>query len=291
MRVIGALALAVGLLLARGGAADDLVARGEYLTRVGGCFSCHTDAANSGPPLAGDRALATPFGTFYSPNITPDRDTGIGTWTEAQFRRALREGVRPDGANYFPVFPYPSFTNITDDDLSAMRAYLLSRPPVRHPNRSHDVAFPFSWRLLQSGWKLLFFKPGPFAPDPAQDASHARGAYLVTALAHCGECHTPRNRLGALERNQFLAGTPDGPDGQLVPNITPDRKTGIGDWTKDDLVELLATGTTPEQSKVKGAMREAVQDGLKYLTDADRDAIADYLLALPPIAHAVRKQK
>jgi mono/diheme cytochrome c family protein len=291
MRVIGALGLAIVVLLARAGRADDLIARGEYLTRVGGCFSCHTDTAAGAPPLAGGRALATPFGTFYSPNITPDRETGIGAWTEAQFRRALREGVRPDGANYFPVFPYPSFTNITDDDLSAMRAYLLSRPPVRHPNRPHAVAFPFSWRLLQSGWKLLFFKPGPFAADPAQDASRARGAYLVTALAHCGECHTPRNRLGALERSQFLAGTPDGPDGQLVPNITPDHKTGIGDWTKDDLVELLATGTTPEQSKVKGAMREAVQDGLKYLTDADRDAIADYLLALPPIAHTVRKPK
>jgi len=290
MRWIGALALVIGVLLARAGAAEDLIARGEYLTRIGGCFSCHTDAANGGPPLAGGRALATPFGTFYSPNITPDRETGIGAWTEAQFRRALREGLRPDGANYFPVFPYPSFTNITDDDLSAMRAYLLSRRPVRQPNRPHDVAFPFSWRVLQSGWKLMFFTPGPFKPEPVHGAGSERGAYLVTALAHCGECHTPRNRLGAVERNRFLAGTPDGPDGQLVPNITPDRKTGIGDWTKDDLVELLATGTTPEQSKVKGAMREAVQDGLKYLTDADRDAIADYLLALPPVANPVRRR-
>jgi mono/diheme cytochrome c family protein len=289
MRVIVALALVIGVLAARGGAADDSIARGEYLTRIGGCFSCHTDAANGGAPLAGGRALATPFGTFYSPNITRDRETGIGDWTDAQFRRALRDGVRPDGANYFPVFPYPSFTNITDDDLAAMRAYLLSRPPVRRPNRPHDVAFPFSWRALQSGWKLLFFTPGPF--EPAHGVGNQRGAYLVTALAHCGECHTPRNRLGAMSRSRFLAGTPDGPDGQLVPNITPDRKTGIGDWTKDDLVELLATGTTPEQSKVKGAMREALQDGLKYLTDADREAIANYLLALPPIANSVRRSQ
>jgi len=160
---------------------------------------------------------------------------------------------------------------------------------VRRPNRPHDVAVPFSWRVLQSGWKLMFFTRGPFVPVPAQSVETERGAYLVTALAHCGECHTPRNRLGAMNRSLFLAGTPNGPDGQLVPNITPDRKTGIGDWAKDDLVELLMTGTTPEQSKVKGAMREAVQDGLKYLTDADREAIADYLLALPPIANSVRR--
>jgi mono/diheme cytochrome c family protein len=290
MRFIGAVALAVSLLLARDAAAQDrdLIARGEYLTRVGGCFSCHT--APGAEPLAGGRALATPFGTFYSPNITPDRDTGIGGWTEADFRRALRQGLRPDGTNYFPVFPYPSFTNIGDDDARAIWAYLLSRPPVRRANQAHDVAFPFSWRLLQTGWKLLFFRPGPFQADPKGNASRNRGAYLVTALSHCGECHTPRNRLGGVQRDLFLAGTQDGPEGALVPNITPDRKTGIGDWTKDDVTELLKTGTTPEQSKVKGPMREAVQDGLKYLTDADRDAIADYLLALPPIEHVVRKQ-
>ena len=282
-------AAALGLVLARGGWADDTVARGAYLTRIGGCFSCHTDAAHGGAPLAGGRALATPFGTFYSPNITPDRATGIGGWTAAQFRRALREGVRPDGANYFPVFPYPSFTNIRDDDLDAMFAYLQSRAPVRAPNRAHEVGFPFGWRLLQSGWKWLFFTPGPFTPSPARSAAQNRGAYLVTALGHCGECHTPRNALGALRRDRFLAGTPDGPEGASVPNITPDPKTGIGQWTKDDLIELLATGNTPEQSRVKGAMREAVQDGLKDLTEADRAAIADYLLALPPIANAVEK--
>jgi len=264
--------------------------RGAYLMgSIVACGNCHTPQGPTAPTPGKELSGGTKFDeapfTAYASNITPDRETGIGGWTEAQFRRALREGVRPDGANYFPVFPYPSFTNITDDDARAMWAYLMARPPVRRPDRPHAIAFPFSWRLLQSGWKLLFFKPGPFAPEAA------RGAYLVTALAHCGECHTPRNLLGAVERDRFLTGTPDGPDGQLVPNITPDRKTGIGDWTKDDLVELLATGTTPEQSKVKGAMREAVQDGLKYLTDVDREAIADYLLALPPIAHAVRRQK
>ena len=282
--------VALGLSLARGASAQDLVARGEYLTRIAGCFSCHTDVAHGGAPLAGGRALATPFGTFYSPNITSDRETGIGAWTAAQFRRAVREGVRPDGANYFPVFPYPSFTNITDDDLAAMFAYLQARAAVRQANRAHEVGFPFSWRLLQTGWKLLFFKPGPFVPAAGVSAARDRGAYLVTALAHCGECHTPRNALGAMRPSLFLAGTPDGPEGALVPNITQDKHTGIGDWSKDDIVELLATGTTPEQSTVKGPMREAVQDGLKFMTEADRAAIADYLLALPAIDHAVHKR-
>ena len=254
----------------------------------GGCFSCHTAAG--GQPLAGGRALATPFGTFYSPNITPDPDTGIGRWTDAQFLRALREGVRPDGANYFPVFPYPSFTEIIDNDALAIKVYLFSVPAVRQDNRPHDVIFPFSWRVLQTGWKLLFFTPGPFQPAPERSAAYNRGAYLATALAHCGECHTPRNFFGATRSGQRLSGTSDGPDGQLVPNITPDPGTGIGKWEKSEVVELLKTGTTPEQSKVKGAMRETIQDGLKYLSDADLEAIADYLFAAPIVHEVTRKR-
>jgi hypothetical protein len=162
---------------------------------VGAASICYgrVDASRATPPpAAGGRALATPFGTFYSPNITPDPDTGIGRWTDAQFLRALRGGgVRPDGANYFPVFPYPSFTGITDSDALAIKAYFFSVPPVRQDNRPHDVAFPFSWRVLQTGWKLLFFTPGPFQPAPERSTAYNRGAYLATALAHCGECHTP----------------------------------------------------------------------------------------------------
>jgi mono/diheme cytochrome c family protein len=269
-------------------AGDGAVARGEYLVRAGGCLSCHT--ATGAPELAGGRALATPFGTFFSPNITPDGETGIGRWTDAQFLRALRAGVRPDGSSYFPVFPYPSFTGITDNDALAIKAYLFSRPPVHRRNRPHDLAFPFSWRLLQTGWKWLFFTSGPFRPDPRQSAAYNRGAYLVTALGHCGECHTQRNALGAVRPSQHLAGTKDGPDGQSVPNITPDRRTGIGQWDKSDLAELLQTGATPEGGRVKGAMREVVEDGTKYLTDADRAAIAEYLFAQPPIAHEVRQR-
>jgi mono/diheme cytochrome c family protein len=268
---------------------EDAIEQGEYLVRAGGCISCHTAAG--GQPFAGGRALATPFGTFYSPNITPDPETGIGRWTDAQFLRALREGVRPDGANYFPVFPYPSFTGISDSDALAIKAYLFSRPPVHQENKPHDVGWPFSWRPLQTGWKLLFFTPGPFQPSSEHSASYNRGAYLATALAHCGECHTPRNVFGAVRSGMRLAGTPDGPDGQLVPNITPDPGTGIGKWERDDVVELLRTGNTPEQNKVKGAMREAIEDGLKYLSEADRAAIAEYLFAQPSIVHDVRPKK
>ena len=280
-----ALALLLLTVRAAGAGEEDTVARGEYLVRAGGCFSCHT--VPGGPKLAGGRALATPFGTFYTPNITPDPDTGIGRWTDGDFLRALRQGIRPDGANYFPVFPYSSFTGITDSDALAIKAYLFSLPLVHQENRRHDVAFPFSWRLLQTGWKLLFFSPGPFQLKPDRSAAYNRGAYLVTALAHCGECHTPRNLIGAARSGRQLAGTVDGPDGQLVPNITPDPESGIGKWDKEDLVELFKTGTTPEQSRVKGAMREVVEDGLKYLSEDDLRAIADYLIAQPAIVHQV----
>jgi mono/diheme cytochrome c family protein len=265
--------------------AQDAIARGEYLVHAGGCTSCHTTPG--GTPFAGGRALATPFGTFYSPNITPDPETGIGRWSDADFLRALRQGVRPDGAYYFPVFPYTSFTNISDADALAIKAYLFSLAPVRQADRVHDVSFPFSWRFLQLGWRTLYFSQGPFHTDPTHDAAYNRGAYLVTALAHCGECHTPRNLFGGVKSSMALAGTRDGPDGQLVPNITPDPTTGIGKWDSDDIVEVLKTGRTPEESNVKGLMREAAQDGLKFLTDADRRAIANYLLAQPPIVNKV----
>ena|SRR6516162_4847131 len=203
---------------------EDAVTRGEYLVRAGGCFSCHTAAR--GPKLAGGRALATPFGTFYSPNITPDPETGIGRWTDAQFLRALREGVRPDGANYFPVFPYPSFTGITDRDALAIKAYLFSLPGVQQQNRPHDVSIPFSWRFLQTGWKLLFFTLGPFQPIPDRSAAYNRGAYLVSALAHCGECHTPRNFLAPCARGNGWPGHRTGPTASSFPISRPIRARG-----------------------------------------------------------------
>ena len=268
-------------------AADhDAIARGEYLAVAAGCVTCHT--ATGGQSLAGGRALATPFGTFYSPNITPDPETGIGRWTDGQFLRALREGVRPDGANYFPVFPYTSFTGITDDDALAIKAYLFSLPPVRQPNRTHDVSFPFSWRFLLTFWKWLYFTPGPLRPDPEAGAAENRGAYLVTAVVHCGECHTPRNWLGATDRAAFLAGAPAPDGGRKAPNITSDRKTGIGNWSEDDIVRVLTDGNTPNFDEVGGNMAEIVKNTAR-LSEEDRRAIAVFLASVPPVSSPEQK--
>ena len=280
------------LLLVRPAAADEAaIDRGEYLLRAAGCISCHTDVKNGGPPLAGGRPLKTPFGTFYSPNITPDRETGIGAWSDEDFIRALREGVGPDGSHYFPVFPYPSYARMNRADMLDLKAYLFSREPVSRDVQDHDVPFPFSWRFLQTGWKLLFFSSVEYVSDTGRDAGWNRGAYLVQALAHCGECHTPRNALGAPNADLFLAGTPDGPDGELVPNITPDRETGIGSWSTGDLVQLLKSGLKPDFDDVQGSMYEAIEHGLKFLSEDDLTAIAGYILSLDPISNQVKKAK
>ena len=269
----------------------DKIGRGEYLLRAGGCVACHTDTAGKGPELAGGRAFKTPFGVFYSPNITADPETGIGTWSDDDFLRALKHGRRPDGAFYYPVFPYPSYTRLRDEDALAIRAYLRSRPGVRRTNRTHELRWPFGWRWLQVGWRFLYFQPGEFRADPGRSAELNRGAYLVTALGHCGECHTPRDWLGGPRAELFLAGTANGPGGERVPNITPEKKTGIGGWSRSDIVDLLKSGTKPDYDNVQGGMKDAVEHGLKYLTNADLGAIAAYLLALRPIEHAVAKKK
>jgi mono/diheme cytochrome c family protein len=170
--------------------------RGEYVFNAGGCLGCHTDAKNQGAALAGGRALPTPFGTFYGPNITPDMQYGLGRWSEADFIRAMRHGERPDGAHLFPVFPYTSFTKMSDADLKDLWAYLRTVTPVAQPNRQHDVGFPFNIRAGVAVWKWLHFTPGAFEPHPSRSPELNRGAYIVHALAHCGECHTPRNAMG-----------------------------------------------------------------------------------------------
>ena len=283
--VIGALS---ALWLAANGASanDQSIAAGEYAFRAAGCISCHTDVANKGVELAGGRALKTPFGTFYTPNITPDKDTGIGSWSDEEFLRALREGVSPDGDHYYPSFPYTSYTFMSDEDVLALKAYLFSREPAAQENREHDLGFPFNIRLLMLGWKLLFFEEGPFAPEPDASDTVNRGAYLVVAQTHCGECHTPRNPFGATIASEHLAGNANGPDNERVPNITPDA-TGIGRWNETSIVHLLRTGFKPNWDNVQGSMAEAVAHGLKYLSEDDLKAIAAYLKWLPPIENVV----
>lgn len=264
----------------------DAVERGRYLAVAASCETCHT--AEGGQPFAGGLALETPFGTFYTPNITPDRETGIGGWSEAQFLRALHEGVRPDGADYYPAFPYTSFTKLTDADTQAIWAYLSSIPAVRQVNRPHALSFPYSWRFLMNGWKWLFFDPGRFRPTPGRSAEENRGAYLVTAVVHCGECHTPRNSFGAMDNDRFLAGNPAGPDGKSVPNITPDPKAGIGNWSKEDIIQVLTDGRTPAFDEIGGSMIEVVRNTAR-MSEEDRRAIAAYLQSVPPEVAPERK--
>lgn len=261
------------------------VERGAYLFRAGGCASCHTDAKGGGAPLAGGRPLATPFGTFYSPNITPDPEHGIGGWSVEDLVRALKEGVAPDGSHYFPVFPFTSYAGMTEADARDLAAYLLAQPPVATADKPHEIAFPFNQRWLQSGWKLLFFDEATFVPDPAQSEDWNRGAYLVRHLGHCGECHSPRTVLGAVDGSRALAGNPEGPDGDKVPNITPSPE-GIGDWSEEEIVELLESGFDPDFDVVGGLMGEVVNESTSHLTEADRRAIAVYLKSLTPLPSA-----
>jgi len=261
--------------------------RGKYIFDAAGCDSCHTQA--QGAALAGGPPLRTPFGTFYAPNITPDRAHGIGRWSDADFIRALRQGVSPQGRHYFPVFPYSSYTKMTTQDLLDLRAYLARVPPAPEPSRPHEVAWPFSWRAALAPWKWLFFTAGEYQPDPAHDARWNRGAYLVEAVTHCGECHTPRNFLGGLERAQSLTGARM-PGGELVaPNLTPD-KSGLADWSAADIVDALTDGTLPEGGTLGEEMGEVVRNSTSRLRPEDRAAIAAYLKALPPLPTGVKKK-
>jgi mono/diheme cytochrome c family protein len=259
------------------------VERGAYVFRMGGCAACHTDSKNGGAFLAGGRPLQTPFGTFYTSNLTPDPATGIGGWSTGAFVRAVSRGVSPEGDHYFPAFPYPSYAKMTEQDLVDLKAYLDTVEPVANAVPAHDLKFPFGFRPLLKGWKLLFFDQAGFAPDSAQSESWNRGAYLVNGPSHCSECHTPRNQLGAPNGGRFLAGTRNGPEGKAVPNITPDKEGGIGSWSEGDLVFALQTGILPDGDVFGGAMAEVIDDATSHLTPDDLKAIAAYLSSLDPL--------
>jgi mono/diheme cytochrome c family protein len=277
---------AVALAPAAGRADEAAVERGRYLMAAGGCYACHTDAKNKGEPLAGGTAIKTPFGTFYGPNITPDPTYGIGRWSDADFIRALREGIGPDGRHFFPAFPYPSFTKITDSDLKDLKAYIFSLKPVAKPSRPHDIGFPFNIRFLQVFWRWLYFTEGPFKADPTKPAEWNRGAYLVQALGHCGECHTPRTRLGGLETDRTMAGTFNAAENALIPNITLDPETGIGKWSEEDYLTAFKMGMLPDGDFIGSLMGPVVSEGTSKLTDSDLKAMVAYLRSLPPIRNA-----
>ena len=280
MRNIGpALAGLFFLLFAALSHAQGDAKRGEYLSKAGGCVGCHTETRKDAQPFAGGRALKTPFGTFYGPNITPDPKAGIGAWSEADFIRAMREGKRPDGANFFPAFPYSSFTRISDADLRDLWAYLRSLKPSAQPSKEHDLGFFYRWRFLVTFWKWLFFEPGPLAPDPARSEPLNRGRYLVDALGHCGECHTPRNFLGGPTKSRYLGGAKLG-DGVAAPNITPTRLKKYG---ANELKDILQSGLFPDGDVMGDTMSEVVKNTTSQLTGPDLDALIAYLLSIPPL--------
>ena len=246
--------------------------RGEYLSKAGGCIGCHTETRKDAQPYAGGRALKTPFGTFYGPNITPHAQAGIGAWSEADFFRAMRDGRRPDGANLFPAFPYASFTRMTDADLRDLWAYLRSLKPSAQPSKEHELGFFYRWRFLVTFWKWLFFDSGP--SDPAN-----RGRYLVDALGHCGECHTPRNFLGGPKKSRYLGGAKLGDDAN-APNITPTRLKKYG---AAELKDILTTGLYSDGDVMGETMSEVVKNTTSQLTAPDLDALIAYLLSVPPL--------
>jgi mono/diheme cytochrome c family protein len=279
--------LACALVLLAGAASVNAAvvgdaSRGQYVAVAGGCVGCHTEDRKDAPPFAGGRKLKTPYGTFYGPNLTPHPQAGLGRWTEADFARAMRAGVRPDGAHYYPSFPYPSFTRISDGDLADLWAYMRSLPPNSRPNQAHELRFPFGWRYAVAAWKWLFFTPGRFAGDARRPEAVDRGAYLVDALGHCGGCHTPRNFLGATKKELPFAGG-KGPTGKDVPNLTPTR---LKKWNDAELREYLISGITPEFDSADESMAEVVRNTTSQLTPADLAAMIAYLRALSPLPEA-----
>ena len=263
---------------------EDLVERGQYLTYAGGCISCHTEDADDAVPLAGGRAMETPFGTFYSPNITPDEETGIGGWSEGDFVNAFWEGVSPDGEHYFPSFPYTAYTGVSREDLLAIRAYLMSLEPVSNESPEHDLAWYMDTRLAAGGWKALNFEPARFEPDPERDQQWNRGAYLVRHLGHCGECHTPRSATGVLIADEEFAGSEFGDE--HIPNISSHRVDGIGRWSLSDIEYFLDIGMLPDGDFTGSSMVAVIEDNTSKLTREDRLAIAAYLKSVTPVENA-----
>lgn len=278
--VVFLLALATIPGLASASEQEALIAKGKYLFRASACESCHTDVENNGAFLAGGRAMKTNFGTFYTPNITPDRDTGIGRWTLEEFRQAMTAGIRPDGSPYYPVFPYRWYTGMLPEDIAALWAYLQSVEPVNNYVPPHDLGFPFTFRWLNWMWQWVNFEPGKRVMDGQRSAQWNRGAYLVNHLGHCGACHTPKlfgNFIGA----EFLGGSRKIPGVLPAPNITPSKGRGIGTWSQQDIVRVLRRAMQPDGTPIRGPMAEYVVFGSSYLTDQDLSAIAIYLMSLP----------
>jgi mono/diheme cytochrome c family protein len=256
----------------------DLMARGEYLIRAADCEACHS--APGGKPYAGGLPFKLPIiGTIYSTNITPDQETGIGAWSDEEFLKALHQGIGRKGNHLYPAFPYTSYALMTDNDVLAIKAYLLTLKPVKYTPPPNDISFPFNQRYLMMFWNALFKPSHCFQPNQDQSAEWNRGAYLVEALGHCGDCHTPRNLLFAVNNKQKFAGAMI--QGWKAYNITPDHEWGIGSWSDEQLQSYLSAGHAEGRGSAGGPMSEVVDNSLRYLTEPDIKAMATYLKSVP----------
>ena len=254
-----------------------LLAKGEYLARAGDCIACHT--AREGKTFAGGLPMKTPFGTLYTSNITPDPQTGIGTWTSDQFFNMMHNGRFPDGGLVYPAMPFGSYTKVTREDSDAIYAYLRSIPAVKQPNKPHDLRFPFNNRSLILGWRTLFFNEGVYKPDQTKSAEWNRGAYLVEGLGHCGMCHTAINALGGSSESQAFEGGLIPMQNWYAPSLTSNKEAGLGEWTIEEIVDYLRKGVSA-RGAVYGPMAEVVYNSLQYLDDNDARAMAIYLKGL-----------
>lgn len=263
------------------------VERGKYLAQAGNCISCHT--VRGAAPYAGGRGIDTPFGTVYAPNLTPDIETGLGSWSPDHFWRAMHHGRGKDGRLLYPAFPYTEYTHVTREDSDAIFAYLQSLPPVAEVNRAHTLRFPYNSQWALAVWRALFFTPGADTQDPHQSADWNRGAYLVQGLGHCVACHSPRNALGASSLSRSLQGGVIPLQNWYAPGLTSSAQAGVAHWPLEDVVALLKTGIAPHGS-VMGPMAEVVFNSTQHLTDADARAMAVYLQSLPQEAPAVPRR-
>ena len=266
-------AIVLSTAIATASAQDDQAERGRYLIHAGGCISCHTEDTDDAVPLAGGRAMETPFGTFYTPNITPDGETGIGGWSDDDFVAAFWEGVSPEGDHYFPAFPYTSYTGVSREDLLAMKVYLDSLDPVSKQSPDHDLAWYMSTRLAAGTWKALNFDAGRFEPDPGKDEQWNRGAYLVRHLGHCGECHTPRNWLGIPDSSREYAGAP-----LVEGEASAIDAEALEGWSEPDFAFFLFLGLKPDDEYVGGEMEPVIEYNTGPLTEEDRLALAAFFL-------------
>ena len=259
-----------------GDAKQAQIVRGQYLTAVGDCYACHT--VRGSPDYAGGLEMATPFGKLYTPNITPDKEFGIGTWTVDDFWQALHDGKSKDGSYLYPAFPYTNYTKVTREDADAIYAYLMSVKPVAQKSRPHEMGFPFNQRELMAGWRTLYFKAGEFKPTPNQAADWNRGAYLVEGLGHCNACHATRNALGAITKDDDYSGGLIPLQNWYAPSLTSSLESGLGDWDLKDIVDLLRTGVSA-RGAVYGPMSAVVQHSLQEMSIVDLTAMATYLKA------------